>query len=210
MFENLKDMLGEAYHDGITAEEVNTFFAGKKFADLSTGLYVDKNKYDRDIQALNTTISEKQNELSAKMTDDEKKIESEKQKDAEIQRLTKLLKENTLTTNKSVAENNTMAVKKLLDIKDDDADFNTFISNIVSEDNNKTSLISKYIETLANKAYDKGKKDATRDAMGDFGKGQGGSASNINKKEESLGTKLAKASNASIKDSVSVDYFKRD
>ena len=57
MFDNLKDMLGEAYHDGITAEEVNKFFAGKKFADLSTGLYVDKNKYDRDIQALNTTIN---------------------------------------------------------------------------------------------------------------------------------------------------------
>ena len=54
MFENLKGMMGESYHDGITAEEVNNFFAGKSFADLSTGQYVDKNKYDREIQTLNS------------------------------------------------------------------------------------------------------------------------------------------------------------
>lgn len=207
MFENLKDMLGEAYHDGITAEEVNTFFAGKKFADLSTGLYVDKNKYDRDIQALNTTISEKNNELSAKMTDDEKKLANDKQKDAEIERLTKLLKENTLTTNRNIAENTISSVKTLLGIKDDDNDFKSFVNNITSEDNMKTTSISEYIKTLTNNAYEKGKKDATRDAMGNFGKGQGESSSN-SKKEESLGAKLGKLSaNNSTKESV--DYFKR-
>ena len=72
-FENLKNVLGEAYHEGITAEEVNNFFAGKSFADLSTGQYVDKNKYERDIQTLNATITEKQNALNAKLTDDEKR-----------------------------------------------------------------------------------------------------------------------------------------
>lgn len=208
MFENLKDMLGEAYHDGITAEEVNTFFAGKKFADLSTGLYVDKNKYDRDIQALNTTISEKNNELSAKMTDDEKKKASDKQKDDEIQRLTKLLKENTLTTNRNIAENTISSVKSLLGIKDDDADFNTFVGNITSEDNVKTTSISEYIKTLTTKAYEKGTKDATRDAMGNFGKGQGGSPSS-SKESESLGSKLGKLS-ANNSNTQSVDYFKRD
>lgn len=208
MFENLKDMLGEAYHDGITAEEVNKFFAGKKFADLSTGLYVDKNKYDRDIQALNTTISEKDSALSAKMTDDEKKLASDKQKDDEIQRLTKLLKENTLTTNRNIAENTVASVKTLLDIKDDDNDFKVFVDNITSEDNSKTTSISQYIKTLTTKAYEKGKKDATRDAMGDFGKGQGGSPSNTNNKTESLGAKLGKASTNANKPSV--DYFKRD
>ena len=45
-FENLKGLLGDAYHDDITAEEINNFFAGKNFADLSTGQYVDKNKYE--------------------------------------------------------------------------------------------------------------------------------------------------------------------
>ena len=79
MFENLKGLLGEAYHDEITAEEVNSFFAGKNFADLSTGQYVDKNKYDRDIQSLNTTITEKQNALNAKLTDDERASQEREQ-----------------------------------------------------------------------------------------------------------------------------------
>ena len=72
MFENLKDMMGDAYKADMTAEDVNNFFAGKKFTDLSTGLYVDKNKYERDIQSLQATITEKQNALNAKLTDDEK------------------------------------------------------------------------------------------------------------------------------------------
>ena len=71
-FENLKNVLGEAYHEGITAEEVNNFFAGKSFADLSTGQYVDKAKHDREIQNLNATLTEKTNALNAKLTDDEK------------------------------------------------------------------------------------------------------------------------------------------
>ena len=56
-FENLKGLLGEAYHEGITADEVNNFFAGKNFADLSTGQYVDKAKHDREVQSLNATIA---------------------------------------------------------------------------------------------------------------------------------------------------------
>ena len=102
-FENLKGVLGEAYHEGITAEEVNTFFAGKNFADLSTGQYVDKNKYDRDIQALNTTITEKQNALNAKLTDDERAAQERDADKKTIEDLTKLLQQNTLTSNKTMA-----------------------------------------------------------------------------------------------------------
>ena len=87
-FENLKSVLGEAYHEGITAEEVNDFFAGKNFADLSTGQYVDKNKYDRDIQNLNTTITEKQNALNARLTDDERASQEREQDKEEIRSCT--------------------------------------------------------------------------------------------------------------------------
>lgn len=102
-FENLKNVLGEAYHEGITAEEVNNFFAGKSFADLSTGQYVDKNKYERDIQTLNTTITEKQNALNAKLTDDEKRQAAANADKAEIARLQKLLQENSINSNKDLA-----------------------------------------------------------------------------------------------------------
>ena len=86
MFENLKNVLGEAYHDDITAEEVNSFFAGKNFADLSTGQFIDKNKYDREIQTLNATITEKENALTAKLTDSEKADQERDYAQKEIQR----------------------------------------------------------------------------------------------------------------------------
>ena len=87
MFENLKDLLGEAYHDGITAEEVNSFFAGKNFADLSTGQYVDKNKYDRDIQGLNATIAEKNTALNARLTDEERAKQERENDKNEIKKI---------------------------------------------------------------------------------------------------------------------------
>ena len=206
-FENLKGLLGEAYHEGITAEEVNNFFAGKNFADLSTGQYVDKNKYDRDIQALNTTITEKTNALNAKLTDDEKASQARDADKKEIQRLTELLKQNTLTSNKNLAFGSMANIKTILGLKDDDAEYSAFMDNIVSEDADKTNLIAKYVSKITNDAYEKGKKDALKDGMGKFGKqgkGEGGEGS---KDVDDLGTRLAKQSVTGTKQQI--DYFKR-
>ena len=203
-FENLKNVLGEAYHEGITAEEVNNFFAGKSFADLSTGQYVDKNKYERDIQTLNATITEKQNALNAKLTDDEKRQAATNADKAEIARLQKLLQENSINSNKDLAIGTMSSVKSLLELKDDDNEYNTFIDTIVSEDRGKTNLIATYISKITKDAYEKGKKDATKDAMGEFGKDVKGG--NSSKKETNLGAELAKNS---MKKPQSVDYFAR-
>lgn len=203
-FENLKNVLGEAYHEGITAEEVNNFFAGKSFADLSTGQYVDKNKYERDIQTLNTTITEKQNALNAKLTDDEKRQAAANADKAEIARLQKLLQENSINSNKDLAIGTMSSVKSLLELKDDDNEYNTFIDTIVSEDRGKTNSIATYISKITKDAYEKGKKDATKDAMGEFGKDVKGG--NSSKKETNLGAELAKNS---MKKPQSVDYFAR-
>lgn len=206
-FENLKGLLGDAYHEGITAEEVNNFFAGKNFADLSTGQYVDKNKYDRDIQALNTTITEKTNALNAKLTDDEKASQARDADKKEIQRLTELLKQNTLTSNKNLAFSSMANIKTILGLKDDDAEYSAFMDNIVSEDADKTNLIAKYVSKITNDAYEKGKKDALKDGMGKFGKqgkGEGGEGS---KDVDDLGTRLAKQSVTGTKQQI--DYFKR-
>ena len=203
-FENLKNVLGEAYHEGITAEEVNNFFAGKSFADLSTGQYVDKNKYERDIQTLNATITEKQKALNAKLTDDEKRQAAANADKAEIARLQKLLQENSINSNKDLAIGTMSSVKSLLELKDDDNEYNTFIDTIVSEDRGKTNLIATYFSKITKDAYEKGKKDATKDAMGEFGKDVKGG--NSSKKETNLGAELAKNS---MKKPQSVDYFAR-
>lgn len=50
----LKELLGDAYKEGMTLAEVETALSGKKLVDLSTGNYVAKEKYDR----LNTEHSD--------------------------------------------------------------------------------------------------------------------------------------------------------
>lgn len=204
MFENLKDMMGDAYKADMTAEDVNNFFAGKKFTDLSTGLYVDKNKYERDVQSLQATITEKQNALNAKLTDDEKAQQEKLNKDKEIQRLTELLKTNSLNSNKSMAIGNTADVKSILKIEEDDTEFATFLDNIVSEDGAKTTATAKYLNKAVKDAYEKGKQDATKDSMGDFGKKTKGD--NSKSKEDDLGSRLAKLNSPKTQ---TVDYFKR-
>ena len=207
MFENLKGLLGEAYHDGITAEEVNSFFAGKNFADLSTGQYVDKNKYDRDIQNLNTTITEKQNALNAKLTDDERASQEREQDKQEIRRLTDLLKQNTVTGNKGLAMSATSNLQTILGFTDTDTEYGAFIDNIVSDDSAKTNAIAKYVSKIANDAYNKGKQDALKDSMGNFGKSHKSDGSDgANNDKGALGAQLAK--NSQMKQTV--DYFARN
>lgn len=207
-FENLKGLMGESYHDDITAEEVNSFFAGKNFADLSTGQYVDKNKYDRDIQSLNTTIQEKTNALNSKLTDDERASQEREQDKQEIQRLTELLKQNTVTGNKNLAIGATSGLKNILGLKDDDKDYTNFINNIVSDDGEKTNSIAKYVAKIANDAYEKGKKDALKDSMGNFGKSKkSADAEEGSEKIGELGATLAKNN---LKQKQTVDYFARN
>ena len=207
MFENLKDLLGEAYHDGITAEEVNDFFAGKNFADLSTGQYVDKNKYDRDIQNLNATITEKQNALNARLTDDERATQEREEDKQEIRRLTDLLKQNTVTGNKNLAMSATSNIKNILKLNNDDADYDKFINNIVSDDSSKTNDIAKYVAKIANDIYEKGKQDALKDSMGNFGKSQKQSGENGSDAIGELGKELAKAN---MQKKETIDYFARN
>lgn len=66
--ENLKKLMGESYHDGITVEEVNSFIGSKKFVDLSSGNYVDKDKYNK-VVAERDSIKSSLGELEEKTKD---------------------------------------------------------------------------------------------------------------------------------------------
>ena len=79
-FVDLQTLMGESYKEGITIDEINTFLSDKKFADLSTGAYVDKNKYEADIKAKDNEIKQYKETIKSKMSDDEQKLESEKEK----------------------------------------------------------------------------------------------------------------------------------
>lgn len=70
MGENLKSLMGDAYHDGITVEEVETFFGKGKYVDLGSGKYVDKSKYDRVEQEL-TALKESTKDYDALKSENE-------------------------------------------------------------------------------------------------------------------------------------------
>lgn len=209
----LQALMGDSYKEGLTVEDITNFMKGKKFADLSQGGYVDVNKYNNEIANLNKTITDKDNtikakdnELKSKMSDEDLVKAAQKEKDDEIERLKAMLSANTLSSNKSIANSSLVEGLNLLGIKEDDDKLKSFIDNITTEDTDKTSSMAKYVNQLIKDAYEKGKKDSTKDAMGNFGKQKGSSSTGSNE-IGALGKELAQSHNSKKTD---FDYFKKD
>lgn len=211
--DELQALMGDSYKEGLTVEDITNFMKGKKFADLSQGGYVDVNKYNNEIANLNKTITDKDNmiktkdnELKSKMSDEDLVKAAQKEKDDEIERLKAMLSANTLSSNKSIANSSLVEGLNLIGIKGDDDKVKTFIDNISTEDTEKTSSIAKYVNQLIKDAYEKGKKDSTKDAMGNFGKQKGDSNTGSNE-IGALGKQLAQSHGSKKTD---FDYFKKD
>ena len=101
----LKELLGEAYKDGITVEEIETAIANKKFADLSTGAYVSISKHqalerERDDfkQKWTATLSEAQKaeQLALEKEQRYKAIERENTLHKHKEKLSKTIKDETV------------------------------------------------------------------------------------------------------------------
>lgn len=202
----LQKLMGDSYKEGLTVDDITNFMKGKNFADLSTGNYVDVNKYNAEINSLNQKITDKDNQIKAKMTDDEKALAQAQERDNEIERLKKLLSDNTITTNKSIANSSLVESLGILGVKADDKDLNSFIDNITTENSDKTTAIAQYVNKLIKDAYEKGKKDSTKNAMGEFGKQAGGSGNNGNQEIGKLGKELAQQS---VNNKSKFNYFER-
>ena len=204
----LQEMLGDSYKEGMSFEEVANFFEGKNYADLSTGNYVDKDKYNKQVNNLTQQLNDTKNELNAKLTDEEKNSRASQEQAQEIERLKQLLSQNTISSNKNVVNSVLMGSRDILGIEANDKDFDTFVDNITTEDDKKTSAIANYVSKVVKDAYDKGKQDATKDAMGNFGKnkGQGGDGDGSGSEIGELGKRLANTVNKKAK----FDYFKQD
>lgn len=203
----LKEMLGDSYKEGMTFEDVANFFEGKNFADLSTGNYVDKGKFENQVNNLTSQLNEANKKLSEKLTDEEKTAQLEASQKARIEELEGMLKNNTISSNKNLVNNTLTSARDTLDIKSTDKDYVAFVNSISTEDADKTNGIASYVSTLITKAYEKGKKDALKDSMGAFGnnKGQGESSDATDDEIGSLGRQLAKASAAK---KTEYNYFK--
>lgn len=196
---NLKELMGDAYKDGITVEEITSFFEGKKFADLGTGQYVDKNKFDNTVNDLTKKLTDANNQLNAKLSDDEKAQQAQQEQIAEIERLKKLLSENTINGNKNTIVSVLASTRETLGVDVADKDFTKFVENITTEDSSKSTEIANYVAKVVKNAYDKGKQDATKDAMGDFGKGKGQQGADPDDEIGKMGKKLAGLNNKNAK-----------
>lgn len=209
MEEELIKLLGENYHEGMTAEEVQTYFQGLgKKEVLESGKYVNKEMSDAETAKLQKQLEEKEKALQSKMTDEEKLALAQAAKDREMEELRELLKKNTLSANNYKALGLTAEARQSANIKDDDTEFSEFLTNIVSDDEDKTTKVSSYVNKIVKLAYEKGKADATKQKMAGMG--------NFNKNENndgdgndngSLGQRLAKGG-TSINNKNNNPYFK--
>lgn len=204
--DELQALMGDSYKEGMTAEEIGAFFKGKKFADLSTGNYVDKSKYDNQVNSLTDKLSKKEQELNAKLTDEEKNAKASQEQANRIEELERLLKENTINGNKNVVNGLLQGSRDILGIQSTDKDFGSFVDNITTEDGTKTTEIANYMVKVIKTAYEKGKQDATKDAMGTFGNSKTQIVSDEGSKNiGDLGKRLASTKS---KEKETYDYFK--
>lgn len=207
---DLKEMLGDAYKDGMTFDEINNFFADKKFADLSTGNYVDKNKYESEVKTLQEQLSAKDTELKNRLSDDERASLAQQEKDKEIEKLKQMLKDNTINGNKSTVNGITHSVRDMLGLDVNDKDFMAFVDNITSEDSSKSTSVATYVSKLVKDAYEKGKKDANKDNMGQMGKGKGNADAKEPDDKDKLGEFGRKLASMNSSNKQKFDYFKRN
>lgn len=199
MEEEIKELLGENYHEGMTAKDVQQAF--NKML-LNTGKYVNKDNADAQERKIKADYEKQINELNqtlnTKLTDDEKAKAAQKQRDEEFEAMKKMLAESKLNASLLNFKNNINEAKGLAGIEEDDEDFSKFVSNATLEDNEKNDSVSKYINSIVKKAYEKGKADAVRDQLGNMGKDGKGSqgdddgTSEIDQKVKNITEKMAK------------------
>lgn len=177
MEDEIKELLGENYQEGMTAKDIQEAF--NKML-LGSGKYVNKDNADAQqrklekelqnkIQALEDEKRALNDSLTNKMTDEEKIKAAQKQRDAEFEEMKKLLAQSRFDASKLNFTNNVLEAKRLAGIEDEDAEFSEFILNATLEDNEKNNSVSKYINNIVKKAYEKGKADATKESLGKMG-----------------------------------------
>jgi hypothetical protein len=194
MEELLKEIMGDAYKDNMSKDDVTAFF---KKQVLASGDYENAGKSKAEKKELSDKIAELQAELEAKMTDDDKKKKADADMQKMVEQLQKQLAESKINQSKMTALSALAEAKIKAGIKDDDTSFDEFVSGISFEDAEKTSKLSKYVSQIVASAYEAGKSEAIKNKlgkMGDFKDGSGDSQG-ANADKGAFGRELAKATN---------------
>ena len=195
---NLKEILGDAFKEDMSFADIETALAGMKLADLSTGQYVDKNKYDTDTKKLRDSINAKDTELRNKMTEDEQKQADDQAKDSLIAQLQEQVKNQIIENNRNKAIATISESKTLLEIKDDNKEYKAFVDCLAKGESEDANTIATYFNTIVKDAYEKGKNDSTKNNLGKMGKqktdGQAKQSANDGTFGKELAQKIGKQS----------------
>lgn len=208
MEELLKEIMGNAYKDGMTKDDITAFF---KKQVLASGEYENAGKSKAEKKELSDKIAELQAELEAKMTDDDKKKKADADMQKMIEGLQKQLAESKVNQSKMTALSALAEAKLKAGIKDDDTDFNEFVTGISFEDSDKTSKLSKYVSQIVANAYEAGKSEAIKNKlgkMGSFKDGNGNPGAGNSEEKGAFGKELAKATNYQAPEAK--DFFARN
>lgn len=200
MEETLKEIMGDAFKEGMSSDDIKAFFKNQV---LSSGEYENKGKSAAEKKQLSDKIADLQKQLQDKMTDDEKKAQSDQATQQLIEDLKKQLQDSKASQSKMSAISLLAEAKITAGIKDGDKEFDKFVDEISFEDSEKTDRISKYVSSIVKNAYEAGKAAAIKDKLGKFGNFKNGSEGDSD--EGNYGKQLAKRTQVDNKNAV--DFF---
>lgn len=190
---NLKELLGESFKEDMTFADIETALAGMKLADLSKGQYVDKNKYETDVNKLKGDLSQRDNELRDKMTEEQKKQADDLAKDNLIAQLQETIKKQNIENNKQTTIATISESKTLLEIKDDNKEYSAFLESISQADAENANTIATYFNSVVKQAYEKGKNDSVKNNLGKMGKQKTDGEAKQTKTDGDFGKQLAQS-----------------
>lgn len=164
---DLQELLGNDYQEGMTAEDINAVFEKRV---LASGKYENKDKVDAERERAKQEKADLEAKIKGKMSEDElskQELEDLKAKLAAAEEREKL---SNRKTSELIANGNMAEVKTILEIKDNDKEFDKFMKAISVEDNEIASSTSNYVKKLVKDAYEKGKSESTKQNLGEMGK----------------------------------------
>lgn len=164
---SLKEILGEDYREDMTDDEISTAME-KRF--LASGKYESKEKVNAERKKALNEKKDLEAKIKAKMSEDELGAKELEDLKAEIEALKAEKAENSRKYSKTISSANMSEARSILELKENDKDFEDFLNAISGEDSELSSKTSSYVMKLVKDAYEKGKALATKESLGEMGK----------------------------------------
>lgn len=194
----LKNLLGEDFKEGITADEV-AIIMQKRYSN-------NDEKLEKELAEVKKQNSEYKKKIKESSSEAELKKMEDDEKDKTIEELKKQVEEQAILSSKTSAISTIMAMKEMAGIEE--KDITELVEEISSTDSVKTKKIATSISELIKKAHEKGKTDSVKDSLGKMGDIKSGNNNEFGNKD-SLGKRLAQQSNQDMSKYESL-YFKKN